>query len=265
MPRKEKSEAGTLYLVGLGPGSSDLLAPGAVAALEDADVVVGFRGYMDQITYLTAGKELVSMELGQELERAARAVDLAYGGSSVAVVSSGDAGVYGMAGPVFRVLTDRDWNGETPSVITIPGVSALQSAASLLGSPLMQDFCAISLSNLLTPWERIEQRLDAAARGDFVVVLYNPRSLRRDWQLLEARRILLEHRAGNTPVGLVREAYRDEQRVVLTDLASLEARAGEVDMFTTVLIGNSTSYVLNGKMVTPRGYEEKQGKASDQG
>lgn len=145
------SREGILYLVGLGPGSPDLLAPGAAAALENAEVVVGFRGYMEQIASLTEGKRIVSMELGQELERAARAVDLAYDGSTVAVVSSGDAGVYGMAGPVFRVLTDRNWDGETPRVVTVPGVSALQSAASLLGSPLMQDFCAISLSDLLTP------------------------------------------------------------------------------------------------------------------
>ena len=263
MPREENSKSGTLYLVGLGPGSPDLLAPGAAAALEDSDIVVGFRGYIEQITSLTNSKEIVSMELGQELERAARAVDLAYGGSVVAVVSSGDAGVYGMAGPVFRVLTDRNWDGVAPRVVTVPGVSALQSAASLLGSPLMQDFCAISLSNLLTPWETIVRRLEAAAVGDFVVALYNPRSRRRDWQLLEARRILLEHRADVTPVGLVREAYREEQQVALTDLVSLEARAAEVDMFTTVIIGNSTSYVLNGKMVTPRGYEEKTSGASD--
>ena len=248
---------GTLYLVGLGPGAPSLLAPGAVAALQEAEVVVGFRGYMDQIASLTASKEVVSMELGQELERASRAVALAYDGGRVAVVSSGDAGVYGMAGPVFRVLTDRNWDGESPAVVTIPGVSALQSAASLLGSPLMQDFCAISLSNLLTPWETIQRRLEAASMGDFVVALYNPRSRRRDWQLLEARRILLEHREPDTPVGLVREAYRDDQRIVLTDLGSLEEKAAEVDMFTTVIIGNSTSYVLNGKMVTPRGYEEK--------
>ncbi|MDE2841871.1 MAG: precorrin-3B C(17)-methyltransferase [Chloroflexota bacterium] len=246
-----------MYLVGLGPGAPSLLAPGAVAALQESEVVVGFRGYMEQIASLTADKEVVSMELGQELERASRAVDLAYDGASVAVVSSGDAGVYGMAGPVFRVLTDRNWDGESPAVITIPGVSALQSAASLLGSPLMQDFCAISLSNLLTPWETIQRRLEAASLGDFVVALYNPRSRRRDWQLLEARRILLEHREPDTPVGLVREAYRDDQRIVLTDLGSLEEKAVEVDMFTTVIIGNSTSYVLNGKMVTPRGYEEK--------
>ena len=248
--------------MGLGPGSPDLLSPGAAAALENAQVVVGFRGYMEQIVSLTKGKQIVSMELGQELERAARAVDLAYDGSAVAVVSSGDAGVYGMAGPVFRVLTDRNWDGETPRVVTVPGVSALQSAASLLGSPLMQDFCAISLSNLLTPWDTIKRRLEAAAAGDFVLALYNPRSQRRDWQLLEARRILLEHRAGGTPVGLVREAYREGQRVDLTDLAGLEARADDVDMFTTVIIGNSTTYVLNGTMVTPRGYEEKQGPHS---
>ena len=252
-----RTPGGRLYLVGLGPGDPSLLAPGAASALENADVVVGFRGYIEQIAHLVAGKELVSMELGQELERAARAVEIAATGNVVAVVSSGDAGVYGMAGPVFRVLTDGNWNGSEPEVITIPGVSALQSAASLLGSPLMQDFCAISLSDLLTPWNAIERRLGAAATGDFVVALYNPRSRRRDWQLLEARRILLEHRSPDTPVGLVREAYREEQRVMLTDLGQLDGLATEVDMFTTVIIGNSTSYVLNGRMVTPRGYEEK--------
>ena len=255
---------GKLFLVGLGPGTPALLAPGAVTALQECDVVVGFRGYMEQIAPLTQGKDLVSMELGQELERAARAVDLAYAGRTVAVVSSGDAGVYGMAGPVFRVLTDRDWDGERPPVVTIPGVSALQSAAALLGSPLMQDFCAISLSDLLTPWTAIQRRLEAAALGDFVVALYNPRSQRRDWQLLEARRIMLEHRSEETPVGLVREAYREGQRVTLTDLGQLESRCPEVDMFTTVVIGNSTSYVHRGKMVTPRGYEEK-GRGSDGG
>ena len=245
-------------MVGLGPGDPNLLAPGASAVLQEVDVVVGFRGYMEQIAAHTKGKEVVSMELGQELERAAKAVELAYAGSSVAVVSSGDAGVYGMAGPVFRILTDRKWDGVSPEVVTVPGVSALQSAASLLGSPLMQDFCAISLSDLLTPWEAIQKRLEAAAMGDFVVALYNPRSRRRDWQLLEARRILMEHRPEDTPVGLVREAYRKEQRILLTDLGGLEQVSSEVDMFTTVIIGNSTTYLLNGRMITPRGYEEKR-------
>ena len=250
-------KGGTLYLVGLGPGDSNLLAPGASTVLQTADVVVGFRGYMEQISSLVEGKEIVSMELGQELERAAKAVELASQGLSVAVVSSGDAGVYGMAGPVFRILTDGNWDGSNPEVVTIPGISALQSAASLLGSPLMQDFCAISLSDLLTPWDTIRRRLEAAAAGDFVVALYNPRSRRRDWQLLEAREILLRSRPDQTPVGLVREAYREDQRITVTDLGGLGKQADEVDMFTTVIVGNSNSYVLNGKMVTPRGYEEK--------
>jgi precorrin-3B C17-methyltransferase len=248
---------GKLFLVGLGPGDPALQTPAALAALQQSDVWVGYRGYIDQVAALARDKELVSLELGQELERAARAVDLAFAGRNVAVISSGDAGIYGMAGPVFRVLTDRDWDGESPPVVVVPGISALQSAASLLGSPLMQDFCAISLSNLLTPWETIRQRLEGAAMGDFVVVLYNPRSLRRTWQLPEARRILLERRAGATPVGLVKDAYRPEQQVIITDLEALAERAPEVDMFTTVVIGNSTTYVHQGHIVTPRGYEEK--------
>ena len=248
---------GKLFLVGLGPGAAELLTPAAVDALLRSDVVVGFRGYLEQIANLTGGKEVVAMELGQELERAQRAVDLAYGGKAVSVVSSGDAGVYGMAGPLFRILTAGGWDGENPPVVTIPGVSALQAAASLLGSPLMQDFCAISLSDLLTPWDTIRRRLAAAALGDFVVALYNPRSQRRDWQLLEARRLLLEQRPPQTPVGLVREAYRPGQQATLTTLQDLESCAAAVDMFTTVIIGNSTTYIHHGKMVTPRGYEEK--------
>ena len=251
------NEKGRISLVGLGPGDASLQTPAAVQALADADVVVGYRGYIEQVSSLSGGKQLVSMELGQELERAARAVELAYEGKSVAVVSSGDAGIYGMAGPVFRVLTDRGWDGDTPTMEVVPGISALQSAASLLGSPLMQDFCAISLSNLLTPWEAIEQRLKGAAIGDFVVVLYNPRSGRRTWQLPEARRILLEHRSGATPVGLIRDAYRPGQRIAVTDLDGLEARYEDVDMFTTVVIGNSSTYMHQGFMITPRGYEEK--------
>ena len=254
---------GRLLLIGLGPGDPGLQTAAAHGALSNCDVLVGYRGYIDQVSALASGKELVSMELGQEMERASRAVDLAYEGRSVGVVSSGDAGIYGMAGPVFRVLTDRGWDGASPAVEVVPGISALQAAASLLGSPLMQDFCAISLSNLLTPWDAISRRLVAAAMGDFVVALYNPRSQRRTWQLPEARRILLEHRPGTTPVGLVKDAYRPTQRVSVTDLEALEERLEEVDMFTTVVIGNSTTYVHKGFMVTPRGYEVKSAAPSD--
>ncbi len=251
------STKGKLHLVGLGPGDAQYLAPAASQALSESDVIVGFRAYIDQIQGLITSKEVVSMELGQELERASAAVDFAYAGRTVAVVSSGDAGIYGMSGPVFRVLTDRGWDGQSPAVATIPGVSAMQAAAAVLGSPLMQDFCAISLSNLLTPWEKIRNRLEAAAQGDFVVALYNPRSKRRQSQLLEAREILLEHRPGDTPVGLVGDAFRPGQRVKLTTLQDLEKDAEFVDMVTIVVIGNSTTYLHGGRVITPRGYEEK--------
>ena len=249
---------GKLYLVGLGPGDAAHLTPAAAAAIAESDELVGYRYYIEQVSGSAAGKALHSMELGQELERAALAVDIAYSGKTAAVVSSGDAGIYGMAGPVYRVLTDRNWDGAHPAVESVPGVSALQSAAALLGSPLMQDFCAISLSDLLTPWEQILRRLQAAAAGDFVAVLYNPRSRRRTGQLGEARRIFLEHRAAATPVGVVRHAYRPEQAVALADLGGLDGAALGVDMFTTVVIGNSNTYVHHGRMVTPRGYEAKR-------
>jgi len=252
-----QENSGKIHLVGLGPGDAEYLAPAASKALADSDVIVGFRAYIQQIEGLIAGKEVVSMELGQELQRAAAAVDSAYSGKTVAVVSSGDAGIYGMSGPVFRVLTDRGWDGQSPAVVTIPGVSAMQAAASVLGSPLMQDFCAISLSDLLTPWEKIHSRLEAAGQGDFVVALYNPRSKRRQSQLIEAREILLKHRPGDTPVGLVGDAFRPGQRVKVTTLNDLEKDAEFVDMVTIVVIGNSTTYLHSGKVITPRGYEEK--------
>ena len=246
---------GKIYLVGLGPGDVQYLVPAGSDILASSDVVVGYRAYIEQISSLIHGKEIVSMELGQELERAAVAVDLAYDGQSVAVVSSGDAGIYGMAAPVFQVLSTRDWDGRAPEVETVPGVSAMQAAASILGAPLMQDFCAISLSDLLTPWEKIRTRLEAAARGDFVIALYNPRSRTRQMHLLEAREIMLKHLGGDTPVGIVADAYRDGQRVTVTDLEHLSDLAHTVDMVTMVIVGNSTSYTQSGRMVTPRGYD----------
>ena len=251
------SISGKINLVGIGPGDAQYLPPAASQAISESDVVVGFRAYISQIQGLVTGKEVISMELGQELERAAAAVDSAYAGNTVSVVSSGDAGIYGMSGPVFRVLTDRDWNGQYPTVVTVPGVSAMQAAAAVLGSPLMQDFCAISLSDLLTPWNKIRARLEAAGQGDFVISLYNPRSKRRQTQLLEAREILLKHRPGDTPVGLVGDAFRPGQRVKLTTLHDLDTDVEFVDMLTIVVIGNSTTYLHGGKVITPRGYEEK--------
>ena len=248
-----------IHLVGIGPGGDKHLTAAASEALAESNVIIGFRAYIKQVEDLITGKEVISMDLGQELERAAAAVDSAYKGNSVAVVSSGDAGIYGMSGPVFRVLTDRDWDGQSPAVMTVPGVSAMQAAAAVIGSPLMQDFCAISLSDLLTPWDKIRTRLEAAGQGDFVVALYNPRSKRRQSQLIEAREILLRYRPGETPVGLVGDAFRPGQRVKITTLDDLEKDAEFVDMVTIVIIGNSTTYLHKGKVVTPRGYEEKTG------
>lgn len=255
----EPEHKGILYLVGLGPGGPEHLSPQAADTIDWCDTVVGFRGYIDQAGTLLQGKDVVSMELGQELERATKAVDLAQEGHAVAVVSSGDPGIYGMSGPVFQVLTDRNWDGQNPRIESVPGVSAIQAAASLLGSPLMQDFCAISLSDLMTPWETISLRLESAAKGDFVIALYNPRSQRRQWQILEARRILMEHRSSDTPVGIVGDAYRAQQRVSITNLENLEGHCPEIDMVTTVVIGNSTTYLHQGRMITPRGYEKRKG------
>ena len=253
-----RKSLGKLYLVGLGPGGLEHLTPAAKEALQGVDSVVGYGPYVEQVGPLVQGKNLITMDLGQELERAAKAVELAYSGHKVAVVSSGDAGIYGMAGPVFRILVDRGWDGENPPLEVVPGISAMQSAAAILGSPLMQDFCAISLSDLLTPWGTIRRRLEAAAQGDFVVALYNPRSRKRNQQLQEARSILLDHRSGQTPVGIVRDAYRSGQGVTLTDLEHLIEHVESVDMVTVVLIGNSTSFIHREHMVTPRGYEVKQ-------
>jgi len=248
--------SGKLYLVGLGPGDPCHMTTAAREVLQGCDVAVGYAGYVNQASDLLQGKEVVSMELGQEMERALAAVEMARSGRRVAVISSGDAGVYGMAGPLFQVLAAQGWHGKAPAVEVIPGVSAMQAAAAVLGAPLMQDFCAISLSDLLTPWEAIRRRLEAAAQGDFVIVLYNPRSGKRTWQLPEARGILLGHRSGDTPVGIVHNAYRSGQKMILTDLHNLPQHYQAVDMFTTVVVGNSTTYVYNGRMVTPRGYKK---------
>ena len=171
------STKGLIYLVGLGPGSYGNLTPSARDALRASDSIIGFHSYVDQITELIQGKEILSMPLGQEMERAEKAVDLANTGKTVSVVSSGDAGIYGMSGPVFKALCDRNWDGISPRLETVPGISALQSSAALLGSPLMQDFSAISLSDLMTPWQTICHRIEAAAWGDFVITLYNPRTV----------------------------------------------------------------------------------------
>ncbi len=245
---------GRIYLIGLGPGDRGLLTPAALDALRRCDAIVGYDGYMEQVRDLVDDKQVVSMPLGKEMERAAKASELAAAGMSVAVISSGDAGIYGMAGPVFEHLAASGWDGSAPAVTVAPAVSAAQAAAAALGAPLMQDFCAISLSDLMTPWDTIRKRLEAAAYGDFVIALYNPRSKRRRKQIVEARSIIMRHRSAETPVGIVRNACRPSQQATLTTLGELELRFERIDMFTTLIIGNSTTYIHGGRMVTPRGY-----------
>ena len=186
------------------------------------------------------------MPLGNEVARAEKALTEAWAGGSVALVSGGDVGIYAMASPALELAA-----GDVEGVV-VPGITAAQAASSLLGSPLGHDHCSISLSDLLTPWEVIEGRVRAAAQGDFVVSLYNPRSKGRDWQLGKVCEILLEHRSLDTPVGIVKDAYREEQKVSLTDLGSL--RPEDVDMLTLVVVGNSQTRLVAGRMVTPRGY-----------
>jgi precorrin-3B C17-methyltransferase len=254
--------AGYLAIVGLGPGHRDLMAPRAVKMIQEADLVIGYRVYLEQIQDLLSDKEIHVSELTHEIERATLAVQSACAGRRVCIVSSGDAGIYGMAGLVLDIFSHQasrsSDHGEDLHIEIVPGISALNAAAALLGAPLMHDFAVISLSDLLTPWTMIAQRLCAVARADFVVVLYNPTSRKRQWQLGEAQRLFLEYRAGTTPVGLVRNAYREGQKVQLTTLEHLLEH--EVDMFTTVIIGNSCTQMQHGRMITPRGYEQRSSR-----
>jgi len=250
------STTGKIMLVGLGPGSQEHLTARARAAIAEADTVIGYVTYVRLVADLLDGKEVIRKAMTEELDRAIEALDRARQGRKVALISSGDAGVYGMAGPTFEVLFQAGWTPDAGiEVEIVPGASALNTCAALVGAPLTHDFCAISLSDLLTPWPVIARRLDAAAAADFVVALYNPKSGRRSGQIAHAQQLFLHHRAPETPVAVVKSAYRPKQRI---EFSTLEKMADcEIGMLTTVLIGNSTTFVRNGLMVTPRGYANK--------
>ncbi|WP_371321970.1 precorrin-3B C(17)-methyltransferase [Thermoleptolyngbya sichuanensis] len=244
---------GRLWLVGTGPGRLEQITPAAQAAIASADVVIGYSLYMNLVAALLHPGQIVeALPITQERQRAERAIALAQWGLTVAVISSGDCGIYGMAGLVLEQLQAQGWDGQTPAVQVFPGISALQAAASRVGAPLMHDFCAISLSDLLTPWPVIERRLAAAAAADFVTALYNPKSQTRTEQIAIAQRIFLDHRAVETPVALVRAAYRNEEQITLTTLGQL--LDCPIDMLTTVVIGNQSTRFHEGWMITPRGY-----------
>jgi cobalt-precorrin 5A hydrolase/precorrin-3B C17-methyltransferase len=243
-----KPVRGRLAIVGLGPGARDLLTDRARAELRRASVIVGLDQYVDQIRdLLRPGVRIEATGLGAEEERARSAVRLAQQGLAVALIGSGDAGVYAMASPALAEA------GDDIDVVGVPGITAAMAAAALLGAPLGHDHVSISLSDLHTPWEVIERRVRAAAEADLVVTFYNPRSRARDWQLPKALSILAEHReAATTPVGIARSVSRPEEWHSVTTLAALDPT--DVDMFTVVTVGNTASRQVAGRFVTPRGY-----------
>jgi precorrin-2 C(20)-methyltransferase len=251
--RASQERTGAVWIVGIGPGDPDLLSQRVWKLLHSAEDIVGYDGYLKQLEPLGLSACLHNSPIGDELRRAERALELARQGRRVVVVSSGDAGVYGMASLVLEAAA----TGPEIPIEVVPGITAALSAAARLGAPLGHDFACISLSDLLTPWPVIEDRLETAGRGDFVVVLYNPISQRRGWQLLRARDILRRHRGPETPVGLVSRAYRNGQEIRLTTLGELTAEG--VSMQTTVIVGSSRTRMVQGRMVTPRGYDLASG------
>ena len=238
-----------LYVVGIGPGAPEDMTLRAKNALEDAQVIAGYGVYVDLVRPMFPEKEYLTTAMRRESERCRLAIDAACGGKTVAMISSGDAGVYGMAGLIYELAQGRDLEIEV-----VPGVTAALSGGAVLGAPLTHDFAVISLSDLLTPWEKIEKRLEMAAAADFCIALYHPSSIRRADHLRRACEILLRHASPETVCGAVRNIGREGERMELMTLE--EMKNYSADMFTTVFVGNSQTRVIDGRMVTPRGYRD---------
>jgi precorrin-3B C17-methyltransferase len=258
LPSHAEKNPGSLVIVGLGPGKREYMTARALKAIASAEYVLGHASYLQPLEPLLTGKNVISSSMGKEVDRARQAIELARS-HAVAIVSGGDAGVYGMASIVLEVL---EHSGELIDVEVIPGVTAANAAASRVGSPLSGDFAVISLSDLLTPLEVIEKRLDAFFSVGIPVVLYNPRSRGRPHNFAIAVEHARKYLAGTTPVAIVRNALRDDEETIITTLGEIEASAGKIDMHTTVIIGGSESRIWrmgdNVKgIITPRGYHRK--------
>nr|WP_314439419.1 precorrin-3B C(17)-methyltransferase [uncultured Porphyromonas sp.] len=240
-----------IIVAGIGPGSEEDITPAVLRAVQESDVIVGYKYYFRFVKgYLRPDAVCVDSGMKAERQRAEEAINYALEGKTVCVISSGDAGIYGMSPLIYEMM--RDKGIEDLEVEVLPGISAFQKAAALLGCPIGHDLCILSLSDLMTPWLRIERRIEAAAYGDFITAIYNPKSQGRYWQLYRLIEIFSQHRSPDTPVGYVRQAGRPEQEVTLTTLAEFDPE--QVDMFTVVLIGNTQSYNWEGHFITPRGY-----------
>ncbi len=251
-------EKGKLYVVGLGPGHHDHMTFRAKQAIEESEVIIGYDTYVSLIEGIINGKEVYRYPMTQEVDRANQAIELAQSGKVVSLVSSGDPGIYGMIGLIYEILAEKDWNKEVGiNVECIPGVSSLNSCAALIGSPLMTDFAVVSMSDLLVPWDIITKRVEAAALGDYVTVIYNPSSKKRVHQLKDTRDIFLKFRKPSTPIAIVKGAYRDSQSIVITTLDKMLDFPDMLGMITTVIVGNSSTFNFRGMMINPRGYRSK--------
>lgn len=243
-----------MKIVGIGPGDRDSLTLRGYQAIQSCQIIIGYKAYLKLLNGLLSGKEIIFSDMTQELSRANLAIEKALAGHEVCLISSGDPGIYGMAGLVLELV--RTEEAKKIGIEIIPGITAASTCASLLGAPLMNDFAVISLSDRLTDRQLIEKRVESAGKGDFVMVLYNPKSKRRGEPLKRAWEILMKHRSPETPVGVVRQAKREGEEVFLTSLKDLLS-VEWIDMGTTIIVGNSTTYVKGNFMITPRGYSHK--------
>lgn len=240
---------GKLYVVGFGPGGYEHMTQKCIDVIEKADVVAGYTTYVEMLKEFFPDKNYMVTPMKQEIRRCEMAVEEAMKDQTVAMVSSGDSGIYGMAGIIYQVAEEKHANIE---IETVPGVTAASAAASVLGAPLMHDFSIISLSDLMTPLDLIMKRVDCAGQGDMIVCFYNPKSKKRTDYVERAADILMKYRSADTPAGIVRNAGRREEASCITTLQEL--KNAKIDMFSVVIVGNSQTYVKNGKMITPRGY-----------
>lgn len=252
------STKGKLYVVGVGPGSHDHMTYRAKQVIEESEVIVGYETYVGLVEDLIKGKEVFRYAMTQEVERANQAIGFAESGKIVSLVSSGDPGIYGMVGLIYEILAEKGWDAKDGIYVeSVPGVSSLNSCAALVGSPLMTDFAVVSMSDLLVPWDIIVKRVEAAALGDYVTVIYNPASKKRVHQLRDTRDIFLKYRKPETPVAIVKGAYRESQQAVVTTLDKMLDYQDMLGMITTVIVGNSSTFNYKGMMINPRGYSSK--------
>ncbi|MGB6128231.1 MAG: precorrin-3B C(17)-methyltransferase [Psychrilyobacter sp.] len=241
-------EKGKIYVVGMGPGNKDNMSFKAFDSMKKSDILIGHKTYISLVEDMFPEKELIRSAMKKEIDRCNETLKLAESGKTISLISSGESGVYGMAGIMLEVALDSDIEVEI-----VPGITASNAGASVVGAPIMHDHATISLSDLLTDWKLITKRIDLASQGDFVISYYNPKSFSRTTQIVEAREIMLRHKRKDTPVAIVRNAKRDGEDYVITTLEDMLNH--EINMFTVVIVGNSKTYVKKGKMITPRGYK----------